>query len=567
MRVVVALGGNALLRRGQALSAENQRENARAACKALAPVALEHELVISHGNGPQVGLLALQGSAYTAVDTYPLDVLGAQTEGMIGYMLEQELGNELPFERHLATLLTMIEVDPDDPAFERPTKPIGPLYDAAEAARLEREKGWAFMADGDSMRRAVPSPAPKRIFGIHVIRTLLDQGVIVICAGGGGIPTAYADEPAPPGRRLRGVEAVIDKDLASALLAIEIGADALAIVTDVDAVYADWGTPDQRRSGTRRPSELAASEFAAGSMGPRSAPPAGSPSAPAASPRSDRSTTRRRCSAARPARGRARRRRPCGLIEETEMATTDSAPTDRRPTAPSGTCSPRGRGARAARRAGARPDERRGRRAPRALRAEPVRRGEGGVALARVPAPVPGPDADRPAGRRRDLDLPGQAAGHGHRDPAAHAAQRGARPQPGGQGRGGGGGAREDDDRQGARAPRRRARAAAGRAARARRRRRDRGRRRGPGRRARAGRGDAGGRRGGADRREPAGRQGRRAGRGGRRAARRPHRHGLHEHQRHPRDRRVRRHRDRDGDRGRPHLRDAADARTSPSRR
>ncbi len=176
MRVVVALGGNALLRRGQALSAENQRENARAACKALAPLALEHELVVSHGNGPQVGLLALQGSAYTAVDTYPLDVLGAQTEGMIGYMLEQELGNELPFERHLATLLTMIEVDPADPAFERPTKPIGPLYDADEAARLEREKGWAFMADGDSMRRAVPSPAPKRIFGIHVIRSLLDAG-------------------------------------------------------------------------------------------------------------------------------------------------------------------------------------------------------------------------------------------------------------------------------------------------------------------------------------------------------------------------------------------------------
>ena len=161
MRVVVALGGNALLRRGQELSAENQRENARAACAALAPLALEHELVISHGNGPQVGLLALQGSAYTAVDTYPLDVLGAQTEGMIGYMLEQELGNELPFERHLATLLTMIEVDADDPAFAHPTKPIGPLYDAAEAARLEREKGWAFMADGDSMRRAVPSPAPQ----------------------------------------------------------------------------------------------------------------------------------------------------------------------------------------------------------------------------------------------------------------------------------------------------------------------------------------------------------------------------------------------------------------------
>jgi carbamate kinase len=269
MRVVAALGGNALLRRGQVLSAENQRENARAACKALGPVALEHELVVSHGNGPQVGLLALQGSAYTAVDTYPLDVLGAQTEGMIGYMLEQELGNELPSERHLATLLTMIEVDPADPAFGHPSKPIGPLYDEAEAARLERDKGWTFMADGDSMRRAVPSPAPKRIFGVSVIKSLLDQGVVVICAGGGGIPTAYSDEAAVPGKRLRGVEAVIDKDLASAFLAAELGADALVIVTDVDAVYADWGTPEQRAIRSTTPQELAAAEFAAGSMGPK----------------------------------------------------------------------------------------------------------------------------------------------------------------------------------------------------------------------------------------------------------------------------------------------------------
>jgi carbamate kinase len=269
MRVVVALGGNALLRRGQDLSAENQRANTRAACAALAPVALEHELVVSHGNGPQVGLLALQGSAYTAVDTYPLDVLGAQTEGMIGYMLEQELGNELPLERHFATLLTMIEVDPDDPAFDRPTKPIGPLYDEAEAERLRQEKGWAFVADGGSLRRAVPSPEPKRIFGIDVIRSLLDRGVIVICAGGGGIPTSYSGELAPAGRRLEGVEAVIDKDLASALLAIQIGADALAIVTDVDAVYADWGTPQQRPIRSATPDELSASEFVAGSMGPK----------------------------------------------------------------------------------------------------------------------------------------------------------------------------------------------------------------------------------------------------------------------------------------------------------
>src|SRR6188472_3808298 len=184
VRVVVALGGNALLRRGEPLTADNQRANARAACKALAPVALEHQLVISHGNGPQVGLLALQGSAYTAVDTYPLDVLGAQTEGMIGYIIEQELGNRLPAERHLATLLTMIEVDADDPAFADPTKPIGPLYDADEAARLEAEKGWSFKPDGDSLRRVVPSPLPKRIFEIEAIKRLLDNGCVVICAGG-----------------------------------------------------------------------------------------------------------------------------------------------------------------------------------------------------------------------------------------------------------------------------------------------------------------------------------------------------------------------------------------------
>jgi len=269
VRVVAALGGNALLRRGQELSAENQRENARAACKALAPVALEHELVIAHGNGPQVGLLALQGSAYTAVDTYPLDVLGAQTEGMIGYMLQQELGNELPRERHLATLLTQIEVSGDDPAFADPTKPIGPIYDEAESNRLAAEKGWEFRPDGDSFRRVVPSPLPKRIFEIEAIKALLERGCVVICAGGGGIPTRYVDEDVPAGKRLVGVEAVIDKDLASALLAIDLGADVLAIVTDVDAVYSDWGTPDQRAIRRATPESLATSEFAAGSMGPK----------------------------------------------------------------------------------------------------------------------------------------------------------------------------------------------------------------------------------------------------------------------------------------------------------
>jgi carbamate kinase len=269
VRVVVALGGNALLRRGEPLTAENQRTNARAACEALAPVAQEHELVISHGNGPQVGLLALQGAAYTEVPGYPLDLLGAQTEGMIGYLIQQELGNVLPFEKHLATLLTQIEVDPADPAFGNPTKPIGPIYTAEQADQLAAEKGWTFKPDGDSMRRVVPSPLPKRIFGLETIEVLLRDGAVVICAGGGGIPVMYTDEPVPAGRRLVGIEAVIDKDLASALLAADLKADALAIVTDVDGVYAGWGTPDQRKIDRATPEELSTSEFAEGSMGPK----------------------------------------------------------------------------------------------------------------------------------------------------------------------------------------------------------------------------------------------------------------------------------------------------------
>ncbi|TMM09485.1 MAG: carbamate kinase [Actinobacteria bacterium] len=269
MRLVVALGGNALLRRGQALTAENQRANARTACRALAPLALEHELVISHGNGPQVGLLALEGAAYTAVDPYPLDILGAQTEGMIGYLIQQELGNELPVEIPLATLLTLVEVDAADPAFGDPTKPIGPIYTEEEADRLGADKGWTFKLDGTSMRRVVPSPVPRHIFGLDPVEWLLERGCVVICAGGGGIPVMYTDEPVAAGQRLTGVEAVIDKDLASAVLASELAADALLIVTDVDAVYSGWGTPDQRAIRRASPQALAGSEFAAGSMGPK----------------------------------------------------------------------------------------------------------------------------------------------------------------------------------------------------------------------------------------------------------------------------------------------------------
>jgi carbamate kinase len=269
MRVVVALGGNALLQRGQPLTAENQRANARTACRALAPLALEHELVVSHGNGPQVGLLALESAAYTEVDPYPMDVLGAQTEGMIGYILQQELGNELPQETRLVSLLTLVEVDAQDPAFQNPTKPIGPIYTREEADRLAAEKGWTFKPDGTSFRRVVPSPVPQRIYGLEPLELLLDNGCVVTCAGGGGIPVMHVDDPVPAGRRLVGVEAVIDKDLASALLAIDLHADALVIATDVDAVYADWGTADQHPIRRATPAELAAGEFAEGSMGPK----------------------------------------------------------------------------------------------------------------------------------------------------------------------------------------------------------------------------------------------------------------------------------------------------------
>jgi carbamate kinase len=268
MLVVVALGGNALLRRGEAMSAENQRRNVRVAADALAPIAEQHKLVVAHGNGPQVGLLALQGAAYGKVDTYPLDVLGAQTEGMIGYMIEQELGNRLPFERPFATLLTMIEVDPRDPAFGNPTKFIGPVYTKDDADRLAAEKRWVFKRDGDAWRRVVASPEPKRIFEIRAIRWLLDHNAIVIAAGGGGVPTMYA-EGNGHGRSLVGVECVIDKDYASALLARDLDADLLVMLTDADAVYADWGTATQRQIRRAHPDALSAMGFAAGSMGPK----------------------------------------------------------------------------------------------------------------------------------------------------------------------------------------------------------------------------------------------------------------------------------------------------------
>ncbi len=265
MRLVVALGGNALLRRGQPMTLENQRTNVRVAAVALAPVAMEHELVVTHGNGPQVGLLALQGAAYHPDEAFPLDVLGAETEGLIGYLIEQELGNLLPFDKPLATLLTMVEVDPADSAFSNPTKFVGPVYEKQDADALAAAKGWHFRMDGQVWRRVVPSPLPKQIFELRPVRWLLEQGAVVIAAGGGGIPTMYL----PGTRTLVGVEAVVDKDLASSLMAQLIDADEFVVATDADAVYVDWGTEHQRAIARVSPDVLAQLPFPDGSMGPK----------------------------------------------------------------------------------------------------------------------------------------------------------------------------------------------------------------------------------------------------------------------------------------------------------
>ena len=265
MKVVVALGGNALLRRDQAFTPENQLANIRLAASQLARVAAAHELVLTHGNGPQVGLLALQAAAGNPVEAYPLDVLGAQTDGMIGYLLEQELANLLPASRIVATLLTRVEVDPGDPAFGHPSKPIGPMYTRAEAQRVAEERHWTTAPDGSGFRRVVASPMPLRVLGVDAVRWLLERGAVVIAAGGGGIPVARAVE----GRSLHGVDAVVDKDLCSGLLALDLEADCFVIATDVSEVYIDWGEPGQRALGRVTPQELRRHVFPPGSMGPK----------------------------------------------------------------------------------------------------------------------------------------------------------------------------------------------------------------------------------------------------------------------------------------------------------
>ncbi|MEJ2765741.1 carbamate kinase [Photobacterium sp. MCCC 1A19761] len=260
--VVVALGGNALLRRGEPLEADIQRQNIATAAKAIADIATEYNVVLVHGNGPQVGLLALQGLEYKQVNPYPLDVLGSETQGMIGYMLMQELKNLLP-DQQISCMLTQMSVDPNDPAFANPTKPIGPVYDEAEARTLAEKYHWTVKPDGPYFRRVVPSPLPTGIIEDEAITALINQNHLVICTGGGGIPVKAENG------KLVGVEAVIDKDMSAAFLAKQLGADALLILTDADAVYLDWGQPTQKALRSTTPAELAQYQFDAGSMGPK----------------------------------------------------------------------------------------------------------------------------------------------------------------------------------------------------------------------------------------------------------------------------------------------------------
>ncbi|MGY3685284.1 carbamate kinase [Vibrio coralliilyticus] len=260
--VVVALGGNALLRRGEPLEAEVQRQNIEIAVKTISEIAQEYNVVLVHGNGPQVGLLALQGLEYKKVAPYPLDVLGSETQGMIGYMLMQEFKNQMP-NVNATCMLTQMTVDPNDPAFADPTKPIGPIYEEAEARELAEQYHWTIKPDGQHFRRVVPSPQPTGIIEHEAITKLIDEGHLVICTGGGGIPVKKENG------KLVGVEAVIDKDMSAAFLAKQLNADALLILTDADAVYLDWGKPTQHALRSTNPTELAQYQFDAGSMGPK----------------------------------------------------------------------------------------------------------------------------------------------------------------------------------------------------------------------------------------------------------------------------------------------------------
>lgn len=264
MRIVIALGGNALLKRGEPLHYEVQQANVRMACQQIAKVLPGNELIITHGNGPQVGLIALQQNAYPDVPMYPLDAIGAESVGMIGYMIARELTNVVPRSITVTNVLTQTEIDPNDPAFKHPTKPIGPIYTKEEAERLRQTNGWTMASDNDKFRRVVASPDPQRILGLSALKTLIENGHLVVCCGGGGVPVYFDQEG-----QLIGAEAVIDKDLASSLLAISVDADLFVIATDVEGVYTDWGKPSQSLIRQIDATALRKLTFTRGSMAPK----------------------------------------------------------------------------------------------------------------------------------------------------------------------------------------------------------------------------------------------------------------------------------------------------------
>lgn len=264
MRIVAALGGNALLERGEKPDAAIQHRHIRRAAAALAPLTREHEVIITHGNGPQVGLLAIESEGDPALsEPYPLDVLGAQTQGMIGYWLTQELHN-LGVDRPIVGLLTQTIVDSNDPAFAMPTKFVGATYDHSRALQLATDRRWTIAADGPAWRRVVASPRPQRMVEIEMIRLLVDDGVVVVCAGGGGAPVIEDGDG-----RLTGVAAVVDKDLTAALLAESVDADLLMLLTDVRGIISGYGTSHARKIHSIDSARLAAQQFPSGSMGPK----------------------------------------------------------------------------------------------------------------------------------------------------------------------------------------------------------------------------------------------------------------------------------------------------------
>ncbi len=262
MRVVAALGGNALVPRGERPTSDVQVTNVEIAAAALVPLALAHDLVVTHGNGPQIGLLALHSAAIEGMDVYPLDILNAETDGMIGYLIERELRERLP-SKEVATLLTMVVVDPDDPAFSHPTKPIGAVYPAEMEGELRRLHGWTMAPDGGGIRRVVASPAPQEIPQLPAIRLLLEAGVVVVCGGGGGIPVVLNH------LGWSGIEAVVDKDRMSAMMAAELGADALLLLTDAPAVMRGFGTASATEVREASPDDFDPQDFDPGSMGPK----------------------------------------------------------------------------------------------------------------------------------------------------------------------------------------------------------------------------------------------------------------------------------------------------------